>query len=259
MRRFEDKVVLVSGAASGIGRACAVRFAAEGALVGLLDWDAEGNHETAELCEEHGAEVLELDCDVRDGEGLERAFEELLDGFGRLDVLVTAAGVYAGQPLEEVPDGSWNEVLEINLGGVFRCNRLAAAPMKEQRSGSIVNISSMAGKTSFPATAQYSASKSGVIGLTRSVALELAPFGITANVLCPGNTETPMLQEVAQTVAPGLGMAPEEWLAMRAADCPLGRFAEAEEIAGVAAFLASDDARYLTGQAIEVDGGMVLC
>ncbi len=259
MRRFDDKSVLVTGAASGIGRACALRFAREGAQVGLLDWDAAGNRETAELCAEQGAEPIELDCDVRDAGGLERAFEELLDAFGRLDVLVTCAGVYAGQPLEAVPDASWNEVLEINLGGVFRCNRLAAAPMKEQAAGSIVNVSSMAGKTSFPATAQYSASKSGVIGLTRSVALELAPFGVTANVICPGNTETPMLHEVARAVAPGLGMSPPEWLAMRAADCPLGRFAEPEEIAGVAAFLASEDARYLTGQALAVDGGMVLC
>jgi NAD(P)-dependent dehydrogenase (short-subunit alcohol dehydrogenase family) len=141
---------------------------------------------------------------------------------------------------------------------VFLSNRAVAPIMMKQRSGSIINISSMAGKTSWPASAEYSASKSGVIGLTRSVAMELAPYGATANAVCPGNTRTEMVEYVAATIAAREGISPEEWLRQRAKDCPMGRFAEPWEIAGVVAFLASEDSRYLTGQAIEVDGGMVM-
>jgi NAD(P)-dependent dehydrogenase (short-subunit alcohol dehydrogenase family) len=116
----------------------------------------------------------------------------------------------------------------------------------------------MAGKTSWPATAEYSASKSAVIGLTRSVALDMAPYGVTVNAVCPGNTLTDMLRQVAATVGPREEMAAEDWLRQRASDCPLGRLATPDEIAGPVAFLASDEARYYTGQSISIDGGMVL-
>jgi NAD(P)-dependent dehydrogenase (short-subunit alcohol dehydrogenase family) len=128
----------------------------------------------------------------------------------------------------------------------------------KQKGGSIINISSMAGKTSWPASAEYSASKSGVIGLTRSVAMEMAPFGPTANAVCPGNTLTEMVRGVAEKVGKLDGLTGEEWLRKRAEDSPLKRLAEPWEIAGVVAFLASADARYITGQAIEVDGGFIM-
>ena len=130
--------------------------------------------------------------------------------------------------------------------------------MIEQGRGTIVNISSMAGKTSWPYSAEYSATKSGVIGISRSAAMELGPHGITVNALCPGNTLTAMVHEVATEIGATLDMTGDEWLEMRAQDTALKRLAAPEEIAGVIAFLASDDARYLTGQAIEVDGGLVL-
>jgi NAD(P)-dependent dehydrogenase (short-subunit alcohol dehydrogenase family) len=116
----------------------------------------------------------------------------------------------------------------------------------------------MAGKTSWPATAEYSASKSGVIGVTRTVALDMAPYGVTVNAVCPGNTQTDMVRNVAATIAPRDGMTGEDWLSARAGDCPLGRFASPDEIAGPVAFLASDEGRYITGQAINIDGGMVM-
>jgi NAD(P)-dependent dehydrogenase (short-subunit alcohol dehydrogenase family) len=175
-----------------------------------------------------------------------------------VDILVAAAGIYSGSPLPEVSLKQWQRLIEINLTGVFLSNQAVAEIMMKQKSGSIINISSMAGKTSWPASAEYSASKSGVIGLTRSVAMELAPYGATANAVCPGNTLTNMVKNVAAEIGPRDGMTAEEWLQMRANDCPMKRLAEPWEIAGVVAFLASADSRYLTGQAIEVDGGLVM-
>jgi NAD(P)-dependent dehydrogenase (short-subunit alcohol dehydrogenase family) len=160
--------------------------------------------------------------------------------------------------LSDVPLGQWQRLIDINLTGVFLCNQAVAPIMMKQGGGSIINISSMAGKTSWPGSVEYSASKSGVIGLTRSVAMELAPYGATANAVCPGNTLTEMVKNVAGQVGPREGMTAEEWLDTRANDCPMKRLAQPWEIAGVVAFLASEDSRYITGQAIEVDGGMIM-
>ncbi len=181
-----------------------------------------------------------------------------MNAWGRIDVLVASAGIYSGSPLAEVPLQQWQRLIDINLTGVFLSNQAVAPVLMAQGSGSIINISSMAGKTSWPASAEYSASKSGVIGLTRSVAMELAPFGATCNAICPGNTLTDMVRNVAGVVGAQNGLSAEEWLQLRANECPMNRMAEPWEIAGVVAFLASTDSRYLTGQAIEVDGGMIM-
>ncbi|KAA3646450.1 MAG: SDR family NAD(P)-dependent oxidoreductase [Chloroflexi bacterium] len=258
LARFKDQVAVISGAANGIGKACALRFAQEGASVALLDVDADNSKTAAEECRAEGVEALAIITDVKDKAQVESAVKQVLETWGQLNVLVCSAGVYSGSPLESVDEEDWHNTVQTNLSGVFLCNQAVAEVMKAQGSGSIINISSMAGKTSFPATMEYSASKSGIIGLTRSVAMEMANYGVTANTICPGNTKTNMLQQVAEVVAPQEDMTPEAWLEMRSSDAPLGRFAEPWEIAGVAAFLASEDARYITGQAIEVDGGMVL-
>jgi NAD(P)-dependent dehydrogenase (short-subunit alcohol dehydrogenase family) len=257
-KRFTNQVAVITGAASGIGRACAVRFAQEGANVACLDLNEEANEAAAEQCRESGVEAIALSCNVADADSVKTAVETTMKQWDRVDVLVTAAGIYSGSPLPEVSLQQWQRLIDINLTGVFLCNQAVAPILMEQRSGSIINISSMAGKTSFPATAEYSASKSGVIGLTRSVAMELAPHGATANAVCPGNTLTEMVRNVAATVGPQDGLTGEEWLELRAGECPMKRMAEPWEIAGVVAFLASEDSRYLTGQAIEVDGGMVM-
>ncbi|HID52456.1 MAG TPA: SDR family oxidoreductase, partial [Anaerolineae bacterium] len=186
------------------------------------------------------------------------AVAAIMEKWGRIDVLVASAGIYTGAPLVEVSRQQWQRTIDINLTGVFLTNQAVAPVMMAQGSGSIINLSSMAGKTSWPASAEYSASKSGVIGLTRSVAMELAPYGVTANAVCPGNTLTDMVRGVAGKVGALDGLTGEEWLQMRANDCPMKRLAEPWEIAGVIAFLASADSRYLTGQALEVDGGMVM-
>lgn len=258
LKRFVQQVVISTGAGSGIGQACALRFAQEGANIACLDVNQAANEATAAECRSHGVETLTLTCNVADPDSVKAAVEAVMQKWGRVDVLVAAAGIYSGSPLTEVSLRQWQRLLDINLTGVFLCNQAVVPIMMAQKSGSIINISSMAGKTSWPASAEYSASKSGVIGLTRSVAMELAPYGATANAVCPGNTRTEMVKNVASQIGGRDGVDPEEWLKMRANDCPMKRLAEPWEIAGVVAFLASQDSRYLTGQAIEVDGGMVM-
>ncbi len=258
LKRFVGQVAVITGASGGIGQACALRFAQEGANVTCLDVSNTANEATAAQCRAEGVEALALHCDVTDPESIKAAVEATMSRWGRVDVLVAAAGIYSGSPLVEVPLKQWQRLIDVNLTGVFLCNQAVVPIMIAQKSGSIINISSMAGKTSWPASAEYSASKSGVIGLTRSVAMELAPFGATANAICPGNTATDMVRNVASQVGARDGVSVEEWLRLRANDCPMKRMAEPWEIAGVAAFLASPDSRYLTGQALEVDGGMVM-
>lgn len=258
MKRFTDKVVVITGAANGIGEASALRFAEEGAHVACLDLAEDRNQAVAEECRKLSGDAFALKCNVTDPENLKQNVEDILAKWGQIDILVASAGIYTGSPLAEVPLEEWQRTIAINLTGVFLTNQAVAPLLMEQGSGSIINVSSMAGKTSFPASAEYSASKSGVIGLTRSVAMEMAPFGATANAICPGNTLTDMVKNVAAKVGAMDGLTAEEWLDMRAQDCPMKRIAEPWEIAGVIAFLASEDSRYMTGQALEVDGGLIM-
>ncbi|HEY9122110.1 MAG TPA: SDR family NAD(P)-dependent oxidoreductase [Brevefilum sp.] len=258
MKRFENQVAVITGAANGIGKACAQRFAQEGAFVACLDVTDAFNQAVAEEVREVGAGAIAIHCDVTDPESVKAAIDTVMEKWGRIDIFVGSAGIYTGSPLVEVSMKEWNRTIDINLTGVFLTNQAVAPIMMKQKSGSIINISSMAGKTSWVASAAYSSSKSGVIGLTRSVAMELAPFGATANAVCPGNTLTDMVRGVAGKVGGMDGMTGEEWLQMRANDCPMKRLAEPWEMAGVVAFLSSEDSRYLTGQAIEVDGGLVM-
>ena len=258
-KRFEDKAVAVTGGAKGIGKGCCLRFAAEGARVAVLDLAMPEAAKVAAECERlSGQPALALRCDVADPTSVDTAFTAIVAAWGGLNILVASAGIYSGQPLTEVPLKDWQRTLDIDLTGVFLTNKAVADMMMQQRGGSIINLSSMAGKTSWPGSAQYSAAKSGVIGLTRSVAMELAPYHVNVNAVRPGNTMTEMALEVAASAGSRDGLSVEEWQSLRAQDCPMKRFATVEEIAGVVAFLASRDAAYITGQAIEVDGGMVM-
>lgn len=258
-QRFKNRVVVVTGGATGIGKACCLRFASEGANIAIFDIATKEAKITALECENFGVSCVSIFCDVAKEQDVISAFTEILNLWGQIDILVASAGIYSGNSLTEVTLSDWQKVIDINLSGVFLCNKLFAKTIINQKTGgSIINISSMAGKTSWPATAQYSASKTGVIGLSRSVAMELAPFGVNVNVVCPGNTKTKMVESVANIIGARDGINAEEWLKIRANDCPMKRIAMPEEIAGVVAFLASNDAKYITGQAIEVDGGMIM-
>ena len=258
MRRFEDQVVVITGSATGIGAATARRFAAEGARVACLDINEADNDATAAAARSEGVEAMALTCDVRSHRDQQVAFDRVMEAWGRIDVLVACAGIYVGGPLADIPLDRWEDIVAVNLTGVLISNSLAAPVMTAQGRGSIINIASMAAKTSWPFSAEYSGTKSGVVGITRSAAMELGPHGITVNAVCAGNTLTDMVRKVAAEVGATVQMTAQEWLDMRANDTALKRLAQPEEIAGVVAFLASDDARYLTGQAIEVDGGLVL-
>lgn len=249
---------MITGSATGIGAATVERFAREGARVACLDINELENESTAERARSGGAEVIALTCDVRSRDDQTEALSAVMDRWGRVDVLVASAGVFVGGPLAGIPADRWDDILAVNLTGVLISNSLVAPVMMAQGRGAIINIASMAAKTSWPNSAEYSATKSGVIGITRSAAMELGPHGITANAVCPGNTLTAMVRKVAVEVGATLDMTGEEWLEMRANDTALKRLAQPAEIAGVIAFLAGDDARYLTGQAIEVDGGIIL-
>lgn len=258
LRRFTDQVVVVTGSATGIGSATMARFASEGAQVVGLDINTDENHSTVSSIVADGGAALAIDCDVRSEESQQAAFDKALDLYGKIDVLVASAGIYVGGPLTEIPLERWHNIEAVNLTGLLISNRAVAGPMIAQGSGSIINIASMAAKTSWPFSAEYSATKSGVVGITRSVAMELGPSGITANAVCPGNTLTDMVRGVAAEIGAEIGMTADEWLAMRANDTAVKRLAAPSEIAGVIAFLASQDARYMTGQTLEVDGGLIL-
>jgi NAD(P)-dependent dehydrogenase (short-subunit alcohol dehydrogenase family) len=252
-------VVVLTGSATGIGAATALRFASEGASVACLDVNVAANEITAATAAGSGeGEAIALECDVRSAGAQRAAFDDVLSHWGRVDVLVACAGIYVGGPLSDVPLDRWNNIAAVNLTGVLVANQLAAPIMIDQGSGRIINISSMAAKTSWPYSAEYSATKSGVLGITRSAAMELGPHGVTVNAVCPGNTLTDMVRRVAEEVGATVGMTGEQWLEMRADDTALKRLGDPAEIAGVVAFLASADAAYITGQAIEVDGGLVL-
>ena len=220
--RFAGQVVVVTGAAGGIGGACALRFAQEQARIACLDIDAAGNEQMAAHCRELGVDAFALACDVRKVADVEAALAAVLARWGQVDVLVASAGVYTGDPLEAVTLEQWQSTLDINLTGAFLCNRAVAPILMQRRRGSIINISSMAGKTSWPASAEYSASKSGLIGLTRSVAMELAPYGATANAVCPGNTLTGMVRRVAGVIGARDGLTADEWLADACQGLPHG-------------------------------------
>jgi 3-hydroxybutyrate dehydrogenase len=256
--RLRGKVAFVTGASRGIGAAICGRFAREGARVCLTARSRGPIEALAASLRDEGGEAMAATCDVTRKESFDAALRAAVDAWGRIDILVNNAGTSGLTPLEgkENPEETWSEILETNLTAVFRVSRAALPFMPD--GGRIINQSSVLGRFGVPGYAAYVASKHGVIGLTRSMALELAPRRITVNAICPGWVETELGRAGFGRIARSSGVSLEEARSMAARMAPLGRVLEPEEIAGLAVYIASEEAGNLTGQSIVLDGGQVM-
>ena len=256
VRRLGDKVACVTGASRGIGEAIARRLAAEGARVALAARDEGACARIAAEIAQAGGEAMAVGCDVTLPVSVSGAIASIAARWGRIDILVNNAGLGGSTPLDDADDSRWNAILATNLTASFRVTREAAPFIP--KGGRIVNLSSVLGRFGVAGFSAYCASKHGVIGLTRAMALELAPRRITVNAICPGWVETEMAREGFGRIGRAQGAGEEAGRNAAAKMTPLGRVLDPEEIAGLAAYLASDDARDLTGQAIVIDGGQVM-
>jgi NAD(P)-dependent dehydrogenase (short-subunit alcohol dehydrogenase family) len=247
MGRLEGRVAIITGAASGIGLACAARFADEGAVVVGVDASAAPTawqqiEKSAPACAYHVV-------DVRDGAAQQQVADQTAADHGRIDVLLTAAGVAGGGPVHLISEEEWDRTQDINLKGTFLSVKSVLPSMLEQRSGSIITIASVMGLEGTEGGSSYNASKGGVVLLTKNLCCDYGRRGIRANAICPGFIETPMFDSV-------VGLEGLEEFADKIRDQhKLGRFGQPEEIAGAAFFLASDDSSFVSGQALAVDGG----
>jgi len=269
--KLKDKVAVVTGGGGGLGEGICLALAGQGARVVVSDLKLELAEAVAAKVREVGPESVGVQTDVRSSGEVQSLVDATLKEMGRLDILVCGAGVggftfwkESDGPLviETVSEEEWDLTIDVNLKGVFLCNRAVAPIFKEQKSGKIINISSVAGRKGVDWVAHYSAAKAGVIVFSQAVALQLAPYGVTVNVICPGIIRTPMWDRGAQvlsTAHPAFkGMSPDEMFEAFAGQViPLGRPQKAEDIGNAAVFLASDEAREITGQALNVDGGVV--
>ncbi len=245
MKGLERKVALVTGAGRGIGKAIATRLTAEGARVAIADLDLASASATAEAI---GAGSIAVKMDVTDTASVRAAVDEITQRLGPIDVLVNNAGWDKVEPFVKSQEETWDRVIAINLKGPIRCARAVLDSMIERRAGKIVSIGSDAGRVGSTGEAVYSAAKAGVIGFTKTLARETARYGINVNVVCPGPTNTPLLQEIA-------GGNDKLMAALKQA-IPFGRTGEPDDVAGAVAFLASDDAGFITGQTLSVSGGL---
>ena len=242
------KTALVTGASRGIGREIALELARQGADVVVNYAGSEAKaHEVVEEIKGLGREAIAIQCDVSNSESVTDMVKETVDHFGKIDILVNNAGITRDNLLMRMKENEWDDVMNINLKGVFLCTKAVTRQMMKQRYGRIINISSVVGVSGNPGQANYVAAKAGVIGLTKTSAKELASRGITVNAIAPGFITTEMTDQLTEDIQ-------NEMLKM----IPLAQFGEPKDIANTVVFLASDDSRYITGQTIHVNGGMVM-
>lgn len=245
---LNGKIAVVTGASRGIGKAIAMKFAQLGATVVInYNGSAQKAEEVKQSITADGGRAVIMQCNVADYDACEAFIKEVIDQFGRIDILVNNAGITKDGLIMRMSEEDFTSVVDVNLKGTFHCIRFASRQMMKQRSGRIINMSSVVGISGNAGQINYAASKAGVIGMTKSAAKELASRGITVNAIAPGYIETDMTNVLSDKVK-------EETLKQ----IPLGRMGQTEDIAAAAAFLASDEAGYITGQVLAVDGGMAI-
>lgn len=244
---LSGKIAMVTGGSRGIGRAIAIDLAQAGADVAVLfAGNREAAEETASRIREAGRRAEIIQCDVSDAAQVNEAVKQVVESFGRIDILVNNAGITRDNLMLRIKEEDWDQVIDTNLKGVFLCTKAVTRPMMKQRFGRIINISSVVGLTGNPGQANYAAAKAGVIGLTKTAAKELASRGITVNAVAPGFIETDMTNRLGDEVQSELMN-----------QIPVSRFGKPEDIAHAVTFLSSERASYITGQTLNVDGGMV--
>ena len=248
MERLKNRVAIVTGAGQGIGRALALGLAGEGAEVVVADVNDENAASVKREIEASGGTALATNTDVSKEDSVQDMVDESLREFGKVDILINNAGIFPVSSVEEMNEEDWDRVIGTNLVGAFLCSRAVAGKFLQQRSGRIISITSGRAFQGAKNAAHYASSKAGIIGFSKSLALELAPRQITVNVICPGITDT----------AQPRGHQTEEQIYAQAQKIPLGRIGQPEDLVGTAVFLASDAAAFITGQTVIINGGSIM-
>jgi 3-oxoacyl-[acyl-carrier protein] reductase len=243
---LKDKVAMITGGARGIGKAIALRFAEEGSDIAICDVNPDTLGEAQKEIEATGRSVLAEKVDVTNADDVQRFTQKILDKWGKINILINNAGITRDALLVRMSDADWDAVLSVNLKGTFNCTKAAARPMMKSRSGKIVNVASIIGIVGNSGQANYAASKGGIIAFTKSIARELASRNINVNAVAPGFIETHMTAKL-----------PEDIKNEIMKQVPLGKWGSGLDVANLALFLVSDASNYITGQVIQVDGGMV--